>query len=185
MLRSALLCSTCRCMPLARFPPVARTHISCQSPSSACVQRCHERRASVISPPFPGLFSLSWITGVSGRLRRQQHHPSQGFSACSLLCQQGHILLLQPNGTKMDLKFLAVPACIFLFEHMRARYSHVSSHFRLCRPFRSSALPAGNSTDGKNNPEFIALLCVIFPVSGSHLPFGARQSGIWEGKVLV
>lgn len=107
---------------------------------------------------------------------------TQGYSACSLLCQQGHILLLQPNGTKMDLRFLAVPACIFLFEHMRAHYSYVSSHFRLCRPLRSSALPAGNSTDGKNNPEFIAVLCVIFPFQEAifHLEPGRVESG--KGK---
>lgn len=183
MLRSALLRSTCRCMPLARFPPRSDAHF-CQSPSSACVQRCHKRRASVILPPFPVCFPCPGLQVSAGGCAANST-TTQGYSACSLLCQQGHILLRQPNGTKMDLKFLAVPACIFLFEHMRAHYSHVSSHFRLCRPLRSSALPAGNSTDGKNNPEFIAVLCVIFPISGSHLPFGAGQSGIWEGKVLV
>lgn len=127
----------------------------------------------------------------AGGLRSQRHHQIEGSLACTLLCQQVRSAphsFPQPNGIKMDLKFLTVTACIFLFEHMRAHYSNLSSHLRLCWSLRNTSAASssqqGISVTGRTILNLLPSLC-DFPISGRHLPFGARQSGIWEGKVLL
>lgn len=76
----------------------------------------------------------------------------------------------------------------FLFEHMHAHYSKISSHIRLCRPLgntsAASSSQQGISVTGRTILNLLLSLC-DFPISGRHLPFGARQSGIWERKVLI
>lgn len=187
---SGLLYGTCHCMPLIHFPR-RRTQISANHLS---VLACSDATSG--EHQSSSLHSRLVFTVLDYRCQQEACTTKgstkiEGYLACTLLCQQVHSAphsFPQPNGIKMDLKFLAVPACIFLFEHMRARYSNVSSHFRLCRSLRNTSAASssqqGISGTGRTILNLWLSLC-DFPISGRHLPFGARQSGIWEGKVLL
>lgn len=187
----ALVCSTGHVIARPNSSPPLSYANFCQSPFSACVQGCHKQWASVIQPPFQVCFHCPGLQVSAGGLHSQRHHQTEGYLACTLLCQHFQYTahsFPQPNGIKMDLKFLAVPACIFLFEHMHAHYSNISSHIRPCRSLRNTSAASssqqGISVTGRTILNLLLSLC-DFPISGRHLPFGARQSGIWEGKMLL
>lgn len=186
----ALLCSAQLHMSLhapRSFPPRARTHISANHLS---VLACRDATSS--EHPSSSLYSRFVFPVLDYRCQQEAAQPKAppdwGIFSVHFIMPAGSHSFPQPNGIKMDLKFLAVSACIFLFEHMRAHYSHVSSHFRLCQSLRNTSAAwssqQGIPVTGRTILNLLLSLC-DFPISGSHLPFGARQSGIWEGKVLI
>lgn len=172
------------------FSPLSYANF-CQSPFRACVQGCHKQWASVIQPPFQVCFHCPGLQVSAGGLHSRRHHQTGGYLACASLCQQSQSAahsFPQPNGIKMDLKFLAVPACIFCLNTCTLIIL-IFPPTSGCVGLSGARLPLsssqqGISVTGRTILNLLLSLC-DFPISGRHLPFGARQSGIWEGKVFI
>lgn len=166
------------------FPPLSYANF-CQSPFRACVQGCHKQWASVIQPPFQVCFHCPGLQVSAGGLHSQRHHQTEGYLAWASLCQQAHSFP-QPNGIKMDLKFLAVPACIFclstctliilIFPPTSGCVGLSGARLAL------SSSQQGISVTGRTYTEFIAVSVWFFPFQEDifHLEPGRVESG--KGK---
>lgn len=172
------------------FPPLSYANF-CQSTFSACVQGCHKQWASVIQPPFQVCFHCPGLQVSAGGLHSQRHHQTEGYFGTHFIMPAVSVrstFFSTAQWHKDGFEISRHPCMHFLFEHMRAHYSNISSHIRLCRPLgntsAASSSQQGISVTGRTILNLLLSLC-DFPISGRHLPFGARQSGIWEGKVLI
>lgn len=191
MLWSARRCySTCHCMPLIHFPPLSWANF-CQSPFSACVQRCHKQWASVIQPPFRVCFHCAGlqVSAVGLHSHRQPtgwkifgmqlNKPKE--SAHDTLCST---VKWHRGGSKSP----CFP-CMYFSVWMHADYSNTSSQFGPCRSRRSTFAASFSLHKGITVTRWTMWNLLPspydFPISGRNLPFGAGQSGIGEGKVLL
>lgn len=182
---SGLHYSTCHCMPLIHFPR-SRTQISANHLSGlAC------RDATSSEHQSSSLHSRFVFTVLDYRCQQEAcaakgtTKPRDIWHACHYASR---LSFPQPNGIKMDLKFLAVPACIFCLNTCTLIIL-IFPPTSGCVGLSGARLPLsssqqGISVTGRTIVNLLLSLC-DFPISGRHLPFGARQSGIWEGKVLI
>lgn len=174
------------------FPLLALMRSSCQS-TPPCLRAAMPRAVSISHPAsILGLFSLCWITGVSS----QPAHPS-ALRSWKIFSFQ----LIIPRDTTHDRLFSRVGwhEGRFKILHLHVYFcKNIDLLFYYYTPLsgpkgptgvRGILLPASPYT---RKSQWLDEQCwiyshfhVFFSVSGRNLPFGARKSGIGEGKVLL
>lgn len=171
---------TCHHMPWIHLPPLSYKNF-CQSPFSACVHGCHEHWASVIQPPSWDCFHCARLQVSAIGLHSRRHQQAVGYLACPAV-------LYTVKWHRWIRKIPSFP-CMHFSIWMHVQYSNTSSSISPCRSRRSALTPSFSLHKGLTVTRWTMLNLLPcpynFPISGRNIPSGARQSGIWEGEVLL